>query len=185
MHSRPRSPLASVLLSCLFILPAFAQRPHFDPGHDYAYDLAATDTKIVNVELSETGFTWAAQLPEGDTLLLEFSLTQTAGAEPSVTAAAGGISLHQVFESGAKGRRFLDLSPLRGTAAGVSVVLTGAGASWQGGAARLFVYRNAPLPAQKVLVVAPHPDDAEIGAFGLYRSTKADVITVTSGDAGG
>lgn len=185
MYSCPRSPVVSVLLWCLFVLPAFAQRPRFDPGQDYAYDLAATDAKVVNVELSAAGFAWPAQLPEGDTLLLEFTLTQTVGAEPSVTAAAGGVSLHQVFESGGKGRRFLDLSPLRGTSAGVSVVLTGAGASWQGGAARLFVYRNAPLSAQKVLVVAPHPDDAEIGAFGLYLRSKADVITVTSGDAGG
>lgn len=185
MHSRPRSPLVSVLLSCLFSLPAFAQRPHFDPRQDYAYDLAATDAKIVNVELSAAGFVWPAQLPEGDTLLLEFTLTQTKGDAPAITAAAGGVSLHQVFESAGKGRRFLDLSPLRGTPAGEAVVLVGAGASWQGGAARLFVYRNAPLLAQRVLVVAPHPDDAEIGAFGLYRRTQADVVTVTSGDAGG
>src|SRR5262249_45093823 len=35
----------------------------------------------------------------------------------------------------------------------------------------------------RVLVVAPHPDDAEIAAFGLYADTYATVVTLTAGDA--
>ena len=35
----------------------------------------------------------------------------------------------------------------------------------------------------RVLVVAPHPDDAEIAAFGLYSDTRATVVTLTAGDA--
>jgi len=34
-----------------------------------------------------------------------------------------------------------------------------------------------------VLVVSPHPDDAELAAFGLYADTQATIITVTAGDA--
>ena len=34
-----------------------------------------------------------------------------------------------------------------------------------------------------MLVVAPHPDDAEIAAFGFYADTRATVVTVTAGDA--
>jgi LmbE family N-acetylglucosaminyl deacetylase len=34
-----------------------------------------------------------------------------------------------------------------------------------------------------VLVIAPHPDDAEIAAFGLYSETDATVVTLTAGDA--
>jgi LmbE family N-acetylglucosaminyl deacetylase len=33
------------------------------------------------------------------------------------------------------------------------------------------------------LVIAPHPDDAEIAAFGLYSDTDAAVVTLTAGDA--
>ena len=36
---------------------------------------------------------------------------------------------------------------------------------------------------ERVLVVAPHPDDAEIAAFGFYADTRAMVVTVTAGDA--
>lgn len=174
-----------MLLAALLAVPAMAQRPHFDPKNDYAYELAKTDATTLSVDLGATGFAWPNPPTDGDTWLLELSLDRTEGDAPTITASAGRVSLHQTFEAGARGRRFLDVSPLRGTPAGTTVSLSGAGAIWRTGAARLFVYRNSSLAGQRVLVLAPHPDDAEIGAFGLYRRTQADVVTVTSGDAGG
>jgi len=184
MNSFPRSYLGCLWL-CLLSVPLFGQRPHFDPQRDYAYDLAASEASVVNVELGDAGFAWPANLPQGDTLLLEFSLGKTEGDAPTITASAAGVTSHQAFEAKGKGRRFLDLSSLRSTPAGETVRLSGAGATWTRGTARLFVYRNPSLSGQRVLVVAPHPDDAEIGAFGVYRRTGADVVTVTAGDAGG
>jgi LmbE family N-acetylglucosaminyl deacetylase len=35
-----------------------------------------------------------------------------------------------------------------------------------------------------LLVIAPHPDDAEIAAIGVYAYRKATIITVTTGNAG-
>ena len=35
-----------------------------------------------------------------------------------------------------------------------------------------------------MLVLAPHPDDAEIAAFGIYANRRATVVTVTAGNAG-
>ena len=35
-----------------------------------------------------------------------------------------------------------------------------------------------------MLVLAPHPDDAEIAAFGVYAHRNATVVTVTTGNAG-
>jgi LmbE family N-acetylglucosaminyl deacetylase len=34
---------------------------------------------------------------------------------------------------------------------------------------------------EQVLVIAPHPDDAEIAAFGLYADMGATVVTITTG----
>jgi LmbE family N-acetylglucosaminyl deacetylase len=161
-----------------------AQRPRFDPSRDYAYDLAGTDAVVATVDLGQGSFAWPESLPQGDTLLLEIDLESVTGPAPRLTAATGDRSVRQVFEAGAKGRRFLDVSPLRAVA-GERVSLIGEGVTWKTGAARLFVYRNPPLAGRRVLVLAPHPDDAEIAAFGLYRRTGADVITVTAGDAGG
>lgn len=164
---------------------AHGQRPHFDPKNDYAYNLAATDAVVATVTLDTHGFAWPENVAECDTVLLELSLADATAAAPRITATAGEIAVHQVFESGGKGRRFLDLSALRAAKPGTAVALTGEGATWQPGSARLFAYRNPALKSKRVLVVAPHPDDAEIAAFGLYRQTQADVVTVTSGDAGG
>lgn len=174
-----------MLLSLLWPGLMQAQRPHFDPARDYAYDLATTDATAATVSLDGTGFAWPGSAGAGDTLLLEIRLEETRGSQPALAAKAGEISLHQVFEQGARGKRFLDVSPLRGLKAGERVTLVGEGATWTPGDARLFVYRNSALAGKRVLVIAPHPDDAEIAAFGIYRQTQAHVITVTSGDAGG
>lgn len=162
---------------------AFGQRPHFDPQRDYAYDLANTDALVAPVLLDASGFAWPADAA-GDTVFLELALKETEGVSPEIKVARGDSTVRQVFEGNAQGRRFVDLSPLI-NAPGDRVSLTGVGTTWQEGPARLFFYKNAPLAGRRVLVLAPHPDDAEIAAFGLYRRTGADIITVTSGDAGG
>lgn len=168
----------------LLVTVASAQRPRFDPQSDYAYDLAATEAVTVAVHLTADGFDWPVGTQPGDTAFLEFTLTGTTGPAPEIEARRGGIAVRQVFEPDGRGRRFLNLSPLLAGPDG-RVILTGAGAEWAAGPARLFIYRNPPLGERRVLVLAPHPDDAEIAAFGVYCRTRADVVTVTAGDAGG
>ncbi|AOS45204.1 GlcNAc-PI de-N-acetylase [Lacunisphaera limnophila] len=172
------------LCSGLLAVSLVAQRPHFAPQGDYAYDLGATETNGRTVQLDATGFDWPADLAPADTVFLEISLTASPGQNPGLKAVRGALAVRQVFEAETRGRRFLDVSPLV-KAEGGRVALTGTGLTWSPGPARLFTYRNAPLAGRRVLVLAPHPDDAEIAAFGVYRQTQADVITVTSGDAGG
>lgn len=157
----------------------------FDPRSDYRYALDASDAATHTVELTDVGFDWPAGV-EGDTGFLEVELVRSRQQRPGIRARGGAVELHQVFENGARGRRFVDLSPLlpAGTTAGDRVLLDGDGTQWRSGAARLFVYRNPPVAGLRVLVIAPHPDDAEIAAFGIYSSADADVVTVTSGDAG-
>jgi len=173
-----------LVLFLALVAGAAAQRPQFDPQRDYAYDLAATEAAVVPVELDGGGFAWPASLPRGDTAFLELALVATEPGEPRLQAEQEGVAVHQVFEVGTRGRRFLDVSPLPRVAGG-RVSLQGQGVTWTAGPARLFVYRNPPWAGRRVLVLAPHPDDAEIAAFGVYRRTGADVVTVTAGDAGG
>ena len=49
--------------------------------------------------------------------------------------------------------------------------------------ARVHLCREKVTAEDRVLVVAPHPDDAEIAAFGLYSDTRATIVTLTAGDA--
>ena len=46
------------------------------------------------------------------------------------------------------------------------------------------LFETDPDLSGRILVLAPHPDDAEIGAFGLYANREATVVTVTAGNAG-
>lgn len=159
---------------------AAAQRPHFDAQRDYAYDLTPA-AAWAKVELDAAGFGWPPL--QGDTAFLEITLAGTSGPAPEIRATRGDVTVRQVFEENARGRRFMDISPLL-QATGDRVTLTGLGTTWETGPARVSAWANTPLAGRRVLVLAPHPDDAEIAAFGLYRRTGADVITVTAGDAG-
>ena len=58
------------------------------------------------------------------------------------------------------------------------------GVTFAAQAAKLRLFAGAPDLAKPILVLAPHPDDAEIAAFGLYANRNASVVTVTAGNAG-
>jgi LmbE family N-acetylglucosaminyl deacetylase len=177
----------------LAIVPHSSARPRvdprfepFDPRADYEYDLAATARETTTVEIGERGFVWPSDFA-GDTALLEIELERARGESPALRLRHAGVEVLQVFENGARGRRFVDVSPLlrAATPAGATVDLEADGVRLEeGGAARLFAYDNPAVAGLRVLVIAPHPDDAEIAAFGVYSRADADVVTVTSGDAG-
>ena len=50
----------------------------------------------------------------------------------------------------------------------------------------LLGFEDVPLEGRSILVIAPHPDDAEIAAFGLYsrNSPNTSIVNVTAGDQG-
>src|SRR2546422_867970 len=68
------------------------------------------------------------------------------------------------------------------TIPGKRVILRGFHVAWPAGAARLHVCHESIRSEDRVLVIAPHPDDAELAAFGLYADTRATIVTVTAGD---
>ena len=52
------------------------------------------------------------------------------------------------------------------------------------GAASLRLFANGLDLSRTMLVLAPHPDDAEIAAFGVYAYRNATIVTITTGNAG-
>lgn len=160
----------------------------FDRQSDYDYDLAGlANADSYSLELNADGFEWPQIIGPADTALLEISLQRTQGENPAIEAATAGLELIQYFEAEGRGRRYLDLSPLLQTniEAGDFIELKGQGLNWRAEEVALVTFSNPPLERRRVLVVAPHPDDAEIAAFSVYQSSQADVVTVTAGDAGG
>ena len=105
-------------------------------------------------------------------------------ADPAIEIRAGRFHDIQYVERGARGLRFFNISRLlRCVPEGTPVHLRGRGIRWRRDAVHLHFCRESVSPADRVLVIAPHPDDAEIAAFGLYSETDATVVTLTAGDA--
>src|ERR1700751_1556200 len=146
---------------------------------------------VIPLRLERDGFDIPADVPLlGRTVLLELRVhARLLGAlfDPFVEISCGDRTHRQYFERGAQGRRLLDLSPLFQSgeaAAGARVRLHGRMMRWQREAA-LRVFEAPPLADTNVLIVAPHPDDAEIAAFGIYATHHSWVVTITAGERGG
>lgn len=145
----------------------------------------------------------AAPPPCGQTALLEVTVEATARGRivhPWVEAGVTGdngdrqAGARQYFERAAHGRRYLNLSPAfnaRDAPPVGRVALHAVGAHLRG-EATLWLFDapdivRSPARPPRVLVLAPHPDDAEIAAYGLYaeRAGSSWVVTVTAGEFGG
>ena len=153
----------------------------FDPDRSQETDI------VLRSVPDGVDFTWA--LPSQrvwDTAFLAVHVRK-AGPDSWVDVSAEGTRIAQYLDPQAHGLRWLNLTSLAPALRnGARVVVRTHGAMVDAGTARLRFFRTAFEPHRTILIVAPHPDDAEIAAFGLYSTHARDsfVLTVTSGDAG-
>jgi LmbE family N-acetylglucosaminyl deacetylase len=127
----------------------------------------------------------------GSTVILELRFsTSLLGClfDPFVEVRRGATKHRQYFERGASGQRLLDLSPHFRDPVEVRsdsrVHLTGRLIRWRSDGL-LRVFESPALTDANILIIAPHPDDAEIAAFGIYATHHSWVVTVTAGELGG
>ncbi len=158
----------------------FADHLFYRPSDDYRYDFPA-NTPRQQVSLGGGVVRLSEPLAPGETLILELELVSGwlgRWFDPYVEVGDD----RQDFERGVKGRRFLNLS---GQAAALSQgALTLRGRYCAAGATgTLWVMANPDYSRQRVMVIAPHADDAELAAFGLYsRSQDVSIVTLTQGE---
>jgi LmbE family N-acetylglucosaminyl deacetylase len=156
----------------------------YDVRQDYRLNFASERTMRVPAEISNTGFVVPPIPGNWDTAVLRLRLSSTlAGVwfEPSVMVEGAGFASRQFLERAAQGRRYLSLATDR-LMPGDHVTLEGRHLKWDSQIGELLLFRNPPLDARTLLVLAPHPDDAEIAAFGLYSESGAFIATVTAGN---
>jgi LmbE family N-acetylglucosaminyl deacetylase len=90
----------------------------------------------------------------------------------------------QVFERGVWGTRYLNVTGFGAALRENGLRLSGRHCRL-GATARLWRIRHPDYRQKRILVVAPHADDAELAAFGLYSQAKeAWVVTLTAGENG-
>jgi GlcNAc-PI de-N-acetylase len=152
----------------------------------YVFAPADSVTHVIRLSRIADGvrFTWPRTAAQWDTALLA---VRSWGAEqdPYVEVTVGEWRIQQHLDPNAVGVRWLNLSGLREQlAGGAEVIIRTHAVTLEAETATLRLFDNHLDLTQRILVIAPHPDDAEIAAFGLYADRQASVVTVTAGNAG-
>jgi LmbE family N-acetylglucosaminyl deacetylase len=151
------------------------------------YEFAAGNvTQTIRLSRIADGvrFTWPRTVSQWDTALLA---VRSWGAEqdPWVEVSVGEFRIQQYLDTNAVGARWLNLSGLREQlAGGAEVIIRTHAVTLEAETATLHLFDNHLDLQLRILVIAPHPDDAEVAAFGLYADRQASVVTVTAGNAG-
>ena len=154
----------------------FADHLFYSPRDDYRYDFP-DDCLSLPARIEQGALQVEADLDGYDTQVLELRLTATwlgRWFDPHVWLGDD----RQDFERGVAGRRYLNLSGLQ--ANGLRILPRFCRVD---GELRLHAMRNPDFAAQRMLIIAPHADDAELAAFGQYsRSSDTAIVTLTQGE---
>ena len=162
----------------------FADHLFYAPGEDYAYDFG--DQARAVVASLDGGLLKADCVLQGnETLVLELRVKSSwlgRFFDPTVELLAGGQGDRQTFERGVDGMRFLNLTGLAAPLQSGSLRLRGRHCRLLG-QPRLWITPAVELQRRRVMVIAPHADDAELAAYGLYsQADEAWVVTLTAGE---
>ena len=160
----------------------FADHLFYAPKDDYQYRFAA-DTECPDVRLEGGRVLLQAPLSLAGDETLILALKVKSGVlgrffDPFVQFADD----RQTFERGVNGLRYLNLT-------GCAQALSGGELSLRGrfcrvaGQPQLWVLPQPDYSEQRIMVIAPHADDAELAAFDLYSQAKeAWIVTLTAGE---
>ncbi|WP_349570634.1 PIG-L deacetylase family protein [Azotobacter salinestris] len=159
----------------------FADHLFYRPQDDYCYAFPP-DALALPARLEEDRLV----VVEGDigmaeTLILEVRVTASRLGrlfDPQVWIGDD----RQDFERGVDGRRYLNLSGQQAALRDGSLRLHGRFCTLAG-TATLHALGNPDYAERRLLIVAPHADDAELAAFGLYsRARDVAIVTLTQGE---
>lgn len=162
----------------------FADHLFYAPGEDYVYDFG-DQARQVPATL-QGGLLKADCALQGDeTLVLELRVKGSwlgRFLDPQVALLAGEQADRQTFERGVNGVRFLNLTGLAAPLQAGTLRLRGRHCRLLG-EPRLWITPAVELQRRRVMVIAPHADDAELAAYGLYsQADETWVVTLTAGE---
>jgi LmbE family N-acetylglucosaminyl deacetylase len=159
----------------------------YDPAQDCYSGLHGPKVEVTTLTPIQGGFVLRPPGAQVAGALFELHVqTTTCGAyfDPVLEMEAGDWRETFTVERGAKGRRLFNVTRLlsRSGESPLNIRLKGQRLTWSDERARLHVCRHTFSSEERVLIVSPHPDDAEIAAFGLYADSNAAIVTLTAGD---
>lgn len=158
----------------------FADHLFYRATDDYRYNFPE-GTAQQAVSLEGRTLRLSQPLAEGETIVLELELKANwlgRWLDPFVEIGDD----RQDFERGVRGRRYLNLSG-QAVALAQGVLTVRGRYCLPAASGTLWVMANPDYAGQRLMVMAPHADDAELAAFGLYsRSEGVSIVTLTQGE---
>lgn len=183
--------LIGALLSWWLVLPLillgwvaheawFADHLFYRPQDDYRYDFPP-DARQLAVRLEHGRLRTAADWTDGDTLILEVRVKANwlgRFLDPQVHIGND----RQDFERGVDGLRYLNLSGQQEALRAGTLTILGRHCRIEADAT-LHAMACPDYAERRLLIIAPHADDAELAAFGLYsRASEVAIVTLTQGE---
>lgn len=166
------------LLVYLFLVFKRAKKYRYDTSKDYIHNLEKNKLVELTITDNKTRFPEAIKLY--DTLFLKVTLAFS----PLSYFFKPYIQIDEqkhYFEYGARGIRYLNISGISQSAPQIKCK----NLRLHSKNTTLYGYQNAVNESQKVLILAPHADDAEIAAFGFYKTMHdVTIVTTTAGEHG-
>jgi hypothetical protein len=134
---------------------------------DYEYPLKATWECIANI--SENGFLTCddqhSLITENHSILLRCDYTSLSKKKPGIISVNGcENSNKQYFEANQKGIRYLNITGIKNVN-DISITCENCKISSNN---QLLGFKKPDLTSGPILIIAPHADDAELSAYGLY-----------------
>ncbi|MBO9549602.1 PIG-L family deacetylase [Pseudomonas sp.] len=162
----------------------FADHLFYAPGEDYAYRFGELSHEAP-VVLRDGLLKVNAALQGDETLVLEVRVKSGwlgRFFDPRVELHGTECTDRQTFERGVDGLRFLNLTGLAEALQAGTLRLRGRYCRLLG-EPRLWITPGVELQRRRVMVIAPHADDAELAAYGLYsQADETWVVTLTAGE---
>lgn len=179
--------IALLITASIFIMIKRTSIYPYEVDRSHEYSFHQSNANITNLNLRKGKVTLPKKYHTHQTAFLKVTVDTAFMGKyflPSIEIMSGESSFTQYLEHGAKGVRYLNINPLMSEKE-TELRLEGNHLSIDDQSVQLVIFENQDISKSRILVVSPHPDDAEIAAYGLYSSNKNSyILTVTAGEAG-
>ncbi len=171
----------------------YKRRVHYDVRSDAAMPLGAGASQRYELAFDGRAFRLPAVQGAVQSAFLEVRIQTTwmgRTLDPLITLERNGRLVHHYMERGGAGLRLLNVTAFYADAPpgrDDPIVVSARHLDWRRDGKlvlHVFAHQAAVPAAPRTLVIAPHPDDAEIGTWALISRSPSWVVTVTQGDEG-
>ncbi|KLT72756.1 N-acetylglucosaminylphosphatidylinositol deacetylase [Neisseria arctica] len=184
--------MLSIFFSSVLLTPiaaaiiAISRKKQFtyNTNKDYQYDLPIS----AKVQLKNGTLELPANLNEGDTVIAKIRVKSSLSGYwklPVITVESSKGQWQHPVEHGGRGIRYLNLSHTF-SETDKCIKLIAQRLAFSNQEIELSVYPARQLEGKKILVIAPHADDAELSAYGLYETHAQNsfIVTLTASEGG-